>query len=110
MIFFPFFTGLQVILMFVFKAGIWYIMWSNIGNVAEHKESLEFLPSPRRSIDSGTGKPLNDAMYVYADCHSSIRGTFLGNNLIFPQQFLGLFQPKITLVRYGRLDTWIIST
>ena len=97
MIFFPFFTGLQVILMFVFKAGIWYIMWSNIGNVAEHKESLEFLPSPRRSIDSGTGKPLNDAMYVYADCHSSIRGTFLGNNLIFPQQFLGLFQPKIPL-------------
>ena len=58
-------------------------MWSNIGKVSEHKESLEFLPSPRRSIDSGTGKPLNDAMYVYADCHSSIRGTFLGKYLIF---------------------------
>ena len=73
--------------MYVFKAGIWYIMWSNIGNVAEHKESLEFLPSPRRSIDSGTGKPLNDAMYVYADCHSSIRGTFLGNKFFFPTVF-----------------------
>ena len=80
--------------MFVFKAGIWYIMWSNIGNVAEHKESLEFLPSPRRSIDSGTGKPLNDAMYVYADCHSSIRGTFLGNNLIFPPTVFGTFSTK----------------
>jgi hypothetical protein len=27
--------------------GVWYIMWSNIGNVEEHKNSMDFLPSPR---------------------------------------------------------------
>ena len=66
-----------------FAAGIWYMMWSNIGNVAEHKNSIELLPSgPRHSIDSGTGVHLNDAMYVYANCHSAIKGIFLGNQII----------------------------
>jgi len=55
-------------------------MWSNIGNVEEHKNSMEFLPSPRRSFDSGTGKPTNDALYINADCHSSVKGIFLGKN------------------------------
>ena len=63
---------------FFVSAGVWYVMWSNIGKVAEHKESVDLLPSPRRSIDSGTGKPLNDALYIYADCHAAIKGIFLG--------------------------------
>ena len=62
----------------ILVAGVWYIMWDNIGNVAEHKQSLEFTPSPRRSIDSGTGKMLNDGLYLYADCHAAIKGVFVG--------------------------------
>ena len=53
-------------------------MWSNIGKVAEYKDSLDLLPSPQRSVDSGTGKPINDAMHVYADCHAAVKGIFLG--------------------------------
>jgi hypothetical protein len=53
-------------------------MWSNIGNVVEHTDSMEFFPSPRRSFDSGTGKPTNDALYINADCHSSVKGIFMG--------------------------------
>ena len=66
--------------MYLFKiiVGVWYIMWSNIGKVEEHKNSMEFLPSPRRSFDSGTGKPTNDALYINADCHSSVKGIFMG--------------------------------
>ena len=56
-------------------------MWSNIGNVEQHKGSVEFLPSPRRSFDSGTGKPTNDALYINADCHSSVKGIFLGKSI-----------------------------
>ena len=67
-------------ILLTFTAGVWYIMWSNIGNVAEHRESVNLLPSPRRSIDSGTGKPHHDAMYVYADCHSAVKGIFMGMN------------------------------
>ena len=61
-------------------------MWSNIGNVAEHRESVNLLPSPRRSIDSGTGKPHHDAMYVYADCHSAVKGIFMGTSDIIFQK------------------------
>ena len=53
-------------------------MWDNIGKVAEHKESMEFMPSPRRSIDSGTGKLVNDGLFLFADCRSAIKGMFLG--------------------------------
>ena len=53
------------------------MMWSNIGNVAEHKESVALLPSPKSMIDMA-GKPLNDAMYMYADCHAAIKGIFSG--------------------------------
>ena len=58
--------------------GVWYIMWSNIGNVIEHKNAMEFLPSPRRSFDSGPGNPNNQALQIHADCHSSVKGIFLG--------------------------------
>ena len=61
-------------------AGIWYIMWANIGKVAEHKDSMEFGISPRRSIDSGTGKMVNDGLFLFADCRSAIKGTFLGES------------------------------
>ena len=55
-------------------------MWDHIGKVAQHKESVEFMPSesPRGSIDSGTGKLVRDGLFLFADCRSSIKGMFLG--------------------------------
>ena len=47
-----------------FAVGIWYIMWSNVGNISEHRSSLDFLPASRRdsinssvSNDDNTTKP-----------------------------------------------------
>ena len=55
------------------------MMWANIGQVAEHKDTMEFgLSSPRRSVDSGTGKLVNDGLFLFADCRSAIKGVFLG--------------------------------
>ena len=56
-------------------------MWSNIGNVEEHRKSVEFMPSVghSNSIDSvGTGNPKNDGLHFYMDCHASIKGIFFG--------------------------------
>ena len=61
-------------------------MWSKIGKVAEHQEEIEFSPQPRRSIDSsasGQNKPLQDSLYIYADCHAAVKGTFLGTFIIW---------------------------
>ena len=54
-------------------------MWDHIGKVAEHKDSIEFSVEPRRSIDSETGKVVNDGLLLFADCHAAIKGTFVGN-------------------------------
>ena len=40
-------------------------MWSNIGNVEEHKASMEFLPSPKNDTESGTGR------FLFADCQAA---------------------------------------
>ena len=54
-------------------------MWDNIGKVKENKKDMEFLPSGRRdSINSATGAPENEALLVYADCHSTTKGLFAG--------------------------------
>ena len=53
--------------------GVWYVMWDNIGKVAQHKEAMKFLPS------SGlTEKLKNEGLSTFADCHSAIKGVFLG--------------------------------
>ena len=55
-------------------------MWDNIGRVKENKGDMEFLPTTRReSINSANGAPINEALYVYADCHSTTKGLFAGN-------------------------------
>ena len=59
--------------------GVWYIMWDNIGKVKENRDDMEFLPTARRdSINSTTGAPENEALLVYADCHSTTKGLFAG--------------------------------
>lgn len=64
----------------IMVAGIWYIMWDNIGKVAEHRGSMELLPAdPMGSIaDSEASKVFHDSMLVFADCHASIKGIFAG--------------------------------
>ena len=52
-------------------------MWSNIGKIAEFRREVDFLPDSRPSVDP-SGKPLNDSMFIYADCHSSNKGLFIG--------------------------------
>ena len=55
-------------------------MWDNIGKVKENRDDMEFLPTARRdSINSTTGAPENEALLVYADCHSTTKGLFAGN-------------------------------
>ena len=55
-------------------------MWDNIGKVKENRGDMEFLPTARRdSINSTTGAPENEALLVYADCHSTTKGLFAGN-------------------------------
>ena len=51
-------------------------MWGNIGKVAENKESMKFLPS------SGLTEKLDNEVSQFADCHSAIKGIFLGMYLI----------------------------
>ena len=54
-------------------------MWDNIGKVKENRDDMEFLPTARRdSINSTTGAPENEALLVYADCHSTTKGLFAG--------------------------------
>lgn len=52
-------------------------MWSNIGKVEENKGNMGFLPTPRNSVDL-SNKPVNDALFIYADCHSAMKGLFFG--------------------------------
>ena len=65
------------------SAGVWYIMWSKIGKVAEHQQEMEFLPNgPRGSFDSSASashkQQIQDSLYIYADCHAAVKGTFFG--------------------------------
>ena len=61
------------------SVGVWYIMWDNIGRVKENQRDMEFIPDARReSINSVDGTPINEALLVYADCHSTTKGLFTG--------------------------------
>ena len=69
----------------ILVVGIWYILWSNIGNIHDHKESLSFLPSvtPKGSMEVlHKSENRKEAMVIFADCKSSITGLILGT-LVF---------------------------
>ena len=87
--------------------GVWYIMWDNIGKVKENKKDMEFLPSARRdSINSATGAPENEALLVYADCHSTTKGLFAGK----VEQTYCLIAPnlELSLAKYSFNNVTII--
>jgi len=73
----------------ILVVAVWYIMWSNIGKVAENAGNLELLPgsgAPNPMVVSSSSSaghanqtsPRNNALYLYADCHSSMKGLFFG--------------------------------
>ena len=51
-------------------AGIWYIMWNNIGKDEEQMGSIESLPTN----DTETGR------FWYVDCQRAMKGIFVGKN------------------------------
>ena len=58
-------------------------MWDNIGRVKENQRDMEFIPDARRdSINSVDGTPINEALLVYADCHSTSTGLFVGMKMV----------------------------
>ena len=63
-------------------------MWDNIGRVKENQRDMEFIPDARRdSINSVDGTPINEALLVYADCHSTTKGLFTGNKMPLDYKF-----------------------
>ena len=69
----------------ILVVAIWYILWSSIGKIQEHKDSLEFLPSitPQGSTENlhrTEGHKQN--LILFADCTSSNMGLFFGVVLI----------------------------
>ena len=65
----------------ILVVGVWYIMWTHIGDINQHQHSMELLPD--NSV-MGSMTDLNktdghkDAMVLYADCSSSTKGMFFG--------------------------------
>ena len=53
-------------------------MWSNIGKIEENRRNVEFLPPAAGDQAGESSAAQNDALYIYADCHSSMKGLFFG--------------------------------
>lgn len=64
-------------------------MWSNIGKIQENRSNMELLPAtPGGSVmdldsaaadnEQNNKPPVNDALLLYADCHSTNKGLFSG--------------------------------
>ena len=68
----------------VLIAGVWFILWSSIGQVHHYKNEVEFLPSvtPQGSMENiRRTEGHKQAMILFADCSSSNRGMFFGVTL-----------------------------
>ena len=62
----------------ILVVGIWYIMWTHIGNINQHQRTMEFLPEDSMAKDGLNASGHKDAMVLYADCSRSTKGMFLG--------------------------------
>ena len=65
----------------VLIAGVWFILWSSIGQVHHYKNEVEFLPSvtPQGSMENiRRTEGHKQAMILFADCSSSNRGLLFG--------------------------------
>ena len=96
--FYPFSIEFSILIV-----AIWYILWSSIGNIEEHKDSIEFLPSVSQqgsmeNINRTAGHKQN--MIIYADCTNSNMGIGLGAVLIVFVIVVSL----IVIVNEGKCD------
>jgi len=65
----------------ILVVAVWFILWTSIGNIQDHKESLEFLPSitPQGSMENlARIEGYKQASTLFADCTSSNGGMFAG--------------------------------
>ena len=62
-------------------AAVWFILWSSIGKIQDHRNNMDFLPSvtPQGSMENlHRTAGLKQAMILFADCSSSNMGIFFG--------------------------------
>ena len=66
----------------ILVVAVWYIMWSNIGQIdANSVKSMDLVPSnSMQSLDKTDGH--KEAMVLYADCSNSTKGMFFGQILL----------------------------
>ena len=78
--FYPFSIEFNILIV-----AIWYILWSSIGKIDDHKHSLEFFPSvtPQGSTENlHRTAGHKEAQIVFADCSSSNTGMFFGATMM----------------------------
>ena len=89
----------------ILTAGVWYVMWSNIGKVAEHKQGASYMPSLEAEEPN---KLVQDGLYIFADCSKAIKGIFAG--IIFcAVGVIGLIVYEVFYIYPGTL-IWYPST
>ena len=73
------------------SAGVWYIMWTKIGQVSQHKDEIKLMPS-----NFGTYEAVENfkrTMVISVDCTNALKGFFSGIShfihcSIFPYSFI----------------------
>ena len=79
--FYPFSIEFSILIV-----AIWYILWSSIGKIDAHKNSIEFLPTsitPQGSEENlHRTQGHKEAQIIFADCSSSNTGLFFGSALM----------------------------
>ena len=67
----------------ILVVAIWYVLWSSIGNIEDHKD-IELLPSNSQGSTQGLLKAEDHKknMILFADCTSSVSGLFMGVPLV----------------------------
>ena len=78
--FYPFSIEFNILIV-----AVWYILWSSIGKIDDHKNSLEFFPSvtPQGSTENlHRTAGHKEAQIVFADCSSSNTGMFFGATMM----------------------------
>ena len=97
--FYPFTIEFNILIV-----AIWYILWSSIGKIDQHKNNLEFFPTsitPQGSIENlHRTAGHKEAQIVFADCSSSNTGLFLGAATMVVVIITSIF----VLVREGGCD------
>ena len=89
----------------ILTAGVWYVMWSNIGKVAEHQKGASYMPSLEAEEPN---KLVQDGLYIFADCSKAIKGIFAG--IIFcAVGVIGLIVYEVFYIYPGTL-IWYPST